>query len=154
MVHVSAAALGPAEAYATSLVETDRSPMAISQGAVFALIRADEIATVRFTAGSANACRNGIDDDGDGLVDLADPGCANASDTSERNAAVACDNGFDDDGDGKIDLADSDCTSPADTSEGPPRSCGLVGLEVLPLLAGLAALRMRRARRNASGRGA
>jgi hypothetical protein len=31
------------------------------------------------------ACSDGIDNDGDGLTDLADPGCANASDTDETD---------------------------------------------------------------------
>lgn len=30
------------------------------------------------------SCRNGLDDDGDGFVDLADPGCASAADPSEK----------------------------------------------------------------------
>lgn len=46
------------------------------------------------------ACSDGIDDDGDGLVDLDDPGCRNASWTVEN---PACDNDLDDDKDGKID---------------------------------------------------
>jgi hypothetical protein len=49
------------------------------------------------------ACADGIDDDGDGLVDLADPGCADVADASERGV-VACDDGIDDDGDGGIDF--------------------------------------------------
>jgi hypothetical protein len=144
ITHVDASAMTPAEAYGTSLIETDLGPIAVTAGSLSALLEPNQIATLRFTEGAADACRNGIDDDGDGLVDLADPGCASASDTSERNVAVACDDGFDNDGDGKIDLADPDCSSPADTSEGPPRACGLVGLEVVPVLAGLAALRLRR----------
>jgi hypothetical protein len=35
----------------------------------------------------APACANGVDDDGDGLADLADPGCTDASGTSEATAA-------------------------------------------------------------------
>ena len=31
------------------------------------------------------ACANGLDDDGDGLVDLGDPGCTSALDTDETN---------------------------------------------------------------------
>ncbi len=34
----------------------------------------------------ASACANGLDDDGDGLVDLADPDCADPTDTSEAPA--------------------------------------------------------------------
>jgi hypothetical protein len=71
-------------------------------------------------------CSNGVDDaDGDTLVDLADPGCANAADVSELGA-VECDNGIDDDADGKTDFnptpgaGDPDCDDPLDDSEGPP----------------------------------
>jgi murein DD-endopeptidase MepM/ murein hydrolase activator NlpD len=35
------------------------------------------------------ACSNGVDDDGDGLVDMADPGCTSPSDTSEEAEAGA-----------------------------------------------------------------
>ncbi len=62
-------------------------------------------------------CNNGIDDDGDGLVDLADPGCPTSSDTSENNIFI-CANGSDDDGDGLTDSADPGCSgSPTDNSE-------------------------------------
>jgi subtilisin family serine protease len=65
------------------------------------------------------ACDDGYDDDGDGLVDLADPGCADAADDSEL-AEVECDNGFDDDDDGFIDSAnDPGCASAAGTDESP-----------------------------------
>ena len=61
-------------------------------------------------------CSNGIDDDGDGLVDApADPNCANAADASESSD---CKNNLDDDGDGLIDYpADPQCTSATDGSE-------------------------------------
>jgi len=51
-------------------------------------------------------CSNGVDDDGDGLVDFvgADPGCWGAADLSERSGTLPCDNGFDDDGDGRADF--------------------------------------------------
>ena len=45
-------------------------------------------------------CNNGIDDDGDGLIDGADPNC---------QSTEICNNGQDDDGDGKIDGQDEDC---------------------------------------------
>ena len=54
-------------------------------------------------------CSNGLDDDGDGFVDLADPGCADAADNDERGPALVCDNGLDDDGDGATDCEDTDC---------------------------------------------
>jgi len=50
-------------------------------------------------------CGNGIDDDGDGLIDCEDPDCANS------NVCVVeiCNNGIDDDGDGFTDCADVEC---------------------------------------------
>lgn len=57
-------------------------------------------------------CLNGLDDDGDGLVDYradgsGDPDCLDGSDDRE---VKACGDGFDNDGDGLTDLADvSDC---------------------------------------------
>jgi hypothetical protein len=47
-------------------------------------------------------CNNGIDDDGDGLIDGDDPDCVLA-------AKEICDNGIDDDNDGLIDGDDPDC---------------------------------------------
>jgi TolB protein len=44
-------------------------------------------------------CGNGADDDGDGLADLDDPGCVDASDRSERGLEI-CDDAIDADGDG------------------------------------------------------
>jgi hypothetical protein len=48
-------------------------------------------------------CRDGFDNDGEGLADLDDPGCAAASDTSEHSGLLLCDDGLDNDGDGLID---------------------------------------------------
>jgi len=64
-------------------------------------------------------CSDGVDNDGDGLVNLDDPGCDSASDTSEQSAALPCDNGVDDDGDGAIDLADLGCRDPGWSTENP-----------------------------------
>jgi hypothetical protein len=61
-------------------------------------------AQVVYGPSSIPACSNGIDDDGDGLEDLADPGCASASDLDERSPTLPCDNGADDDGDGRKDF--------------------------------------------------
>lgn len=47
-------------------------------------------------------CGNGIDDDGDGFIDLDDNDC------TERGA-TECNNGIDDDGDGFVDGNDFDC---------------------------------------------
>jgi hypothetical protein len=64
------------------------------------------------------ACSNSQDDDGDGLVDLADPGCSGSLDNDEYNAPPpACSNSKDDDGDGHVDLADPGCSGPQDNDE-------------------------------------
>ena len=52
------------------------------------------------------ACDDGADDDGDGAVDLADPGCFAGTDAFETNAIAPCDDGFDSDGDGLADWPD------------------------------------------------
>lgn len=89
-------------------------------------------------------CADGIDNDGDGLVDLADPGCPSSSDDSEgsppnpENFACTndahcasglicfqgtcqnkakCEDGRDNDGDGKIDLDDPGCFFSSDNDE-------------------------------------
>lgn len=71
-------------------------------------------------AGQA-ACNDGIDNDGDGYTDLADPGCSSRKDTSELNPNVQCDNGADDDGDGLADYRDAGCSGPTDNDE---TNCG------------------------------
>ncbi len=67
------------------------------------------------------ACSNGIDDDGDGLVDHpADPGCSDAGDDSEHAATLICDDGLDNDGDGLVDFpADVGCLDPVAARENP-----------------------------------
>lgn len=85
---------------------------------------------VRRDAGAAGACSNSIDDDCDGLIDGADPGCMSAADTDERGAGAACDDGLDNDNDNDNDgqrdyvmtgcgstVADSGCSSATDPSE-------------------------------------
>jgi len=116
---------------------------------------------VRFT-GDPPACANGIDDDGDGLVDFpADPGCQSFDSTREN---PQCQDGIDNDGDGGIDFDGGKSANhgvalgPADVNcVGNPSSntetllglhCGL-GTElvfVVPLLMGLRAGRARRRR--------
>jgi hypothetical protein len=61
-------------------------------------------------------CEDGLDNDGDGLVDDQDPGCTGPADPSELDA-FACNNGLDDDGDGLIDMDDPGCTRPGDDIE-------------------------------------
>ena len=55
-------------------------------------------------------CGDGLDDDGDGLVDCADPDCAGAWTCSPLALReLQCADGLDDDGDGAVDCADADC---------------------------------------------
>ncbi len=96
-------------------------------------------------------CADGLDNDGDGLVDDAeDLGCRNPQSDTE---SPACDNGIDDDGDGRVDLADSQCVGqPWYPFESIPEDCG-EGFElalVIPLLANLRARRGLRARARAA----
>jgi hypothetical protein len=71
-------------------------------------------------------CANGIDDDGDLLVDAADPGCTDAGDAFEKAPFTLRDNGLDDDGDGWADMLDPECISPYDVSEVPEPSRALM----------------------------
>jgi hypothetical protein len=92
------------------------------------------------------ACSDGIDDDGDGLVDVADPGCYEGGDPFETNALVACDDGIDNDGDGFVDwdggaggTPDPQCAGEGWRHEKNGTGCG-IGFEVVlltPLLARL-----------------
>lgn len=50
-------------------------------------------------------CADGIDADGDGLIDCNDPDCFN----SNQCTVEICDNGIDDDNDGWADCSDSEC---------------------------------------------
>ena len=75
-------------------------------------------------------CDDGIDNDNDGLIDLADPGCTDINDNDEFNAppqAAQCADGLDNDNDGLIDLADPGCTDANDNDETdvvlPPQNC-------------------------------
>lgn len=52
---------------------------------------------------TSEICNNGVDDDGDGLIDTGDPDCV---------VAEICNNGVDDDHDGDIDDDDPDCAGP------------------------------------------
>jgi MYXO-CTERM domain-containing protein len=52
----------------------------------FTQVKARIAGDPRLRSGSCvGACTNGLDDDGDGLVDLADPGCADSADTNEAD---------------------------------------------------------------------
>ena len=65
-----------------------------------------------------STCNNGIDDDGDALIDFPqDRGCADVVDDSELDPSAPCDDGEDNDLDGRTDGDDPGCTDPADPSE-------------------------------------
>lgn len=67
------------------------------------------------------ACNDGLDQDGDGLIDYpTDPGCTDASDATETDPALICDDGLDNDGDGVADALDPGCANPTDTTETDP----------------------------------
>jgi hypothetical protein len=69
------------------------------------------------------ACADGVDNDGDGWVDLSDPGCADAADVDESFVgATECSDEVDNDGDGLVDGADPECADPTVVAEGSP--CG------------------------------
>jgi subtilisin family serine protease len=71
-------------------------------------------------------CSNGLDDDGDGLIDLEDPGCDGAEDRSERAPDVTCDDGEDNDGDGFTDFPeDPGCSHAAAQLEDPKCQDGI-----------------------------
>lgn len=78
---------------------------------------------LRSETGLTYGCSDGLDNDGDGLVDAADPQCLtpdSAEDASGvgRIRQVQCNDGVDNDGDGLVDAADSGCLGTADDSEG------------------------------------
>jgi hypothetical protein len=107
----------------------------------------------------ADACRNGLDDDGDGRIDRpSDLGCTSANDTSERSTRQ-CDNGLDDDDDGLVDWrpdgsGDPQCAGLDDDTESlstAPPACGL-GPELLLALPLLTLLRESGRRRHVPAR--
>jgi hypothetical protein len=83
------------------------------------------------------------------LADLADPGCANALDDSEKSPALVCDDDADNDGDGTIDwdggaesgTPDPECRSASWNGE--KASMRGLGTELVIALPLLAALRRR-----------
>lgn len=61
----------------------------------------------------AGNCGDGVDNEGDGLVDCDDPDCVGSFDCRER-----CDNGLDDDRDGLTDCDDPDCVTADSDGDG------------------------------------
>lgn len=74
------------------------------------------------------ACKDGKDNDADGLIDYpADPGCTSPEDRDEYNAPQAeqpqCSDSVDNDGDGLVDLNDPGCSDANDNSEKGTMQC-------------------------------
>jgi hypothetical protein len=67
-------------------------------------------------------CEDGLDNDGDGLIDYpADPGCADANDGSEKDdtGTYPCDDGEDNDLDGRVDFDPDTYDNPGNSSTEP-----------------------------------
>jgi hypothetical protein len=106
----------------------------------------------------ASLCEDGVDNDGDGLIDYGgDPGCAAPASSTE---SPVCQDGLDNDGDGAFDFdggasanggvalgpADPQCAAATGSREAPwKRRCG-IGFELALLLPPLMRRRFRRAR--------
>jgi len=69
--------------------------------------------------GDLPACADGVDNDEDGLIDRADPGCERESDRDEADSPElssvdgSCEDGVDNDGDGLVDGEDPGCVEEA-----------------------------------------
>jgi hypothetical protein len=114
---IAFAAATAASAGAAITPSTDASTVA---GAATDSLGAGEFTSAAFQViPPQSKCDNGFDDDGDGLIDLADPDCESVADNLEFDVDPdpACDNGFDDDGDVLVDSADPGCTAAADNNE-------------------------------------
>ena len=72
------------------------------------------------TGATIDNCDDGVDNDGDGLIDFGeDPGCSDAADGSERDASLPCDDGLDNDSDGRNDFDPATLASPGDEDTDP-----------------------------------
>jgi large repetitive protein len=74
---------------------------------------------------SSPQCEDGIDNDGDLLIDELDPSCVAGNDRESDDPVKLCVDGLDNDGDGLIDSADPGCTGATDDDEfnGGPAQC-------------------------------
>ncbi len=66
--------------------------------------------------GSVSECNDGVDNDGDGLIDTDDDDCINEAYYYERTLP-SCSDLIDNDGDGLIDMGDDGCESEVDDVE-------------------------------------
>ena len=84
---------------------------------------ADYAAALGGDSSSPAQCADTRDNDGDRLIDMADPGCTGPTDNDERNAApppppsTQCSDDVDNDRDSLIDLDDPGCVNAADNDE-------------------------------------
>ncbi|HKJ23516.1 MAG TPA: hypothetical protein VKB65_01745, partial [Myxococcota bacterium] len=83
--------------------------------------------TIEVAEHVTTVCNDGIDNDGDTLVDFpADLGCTNGADASEQSPELLCDDGVDNDGDGWIDYpADPGCNTNIAAREDPECDDGI-----------------------------
>lgn len=66
-------------------------------------------------------CNDGLDNDGDALIDMGDPGCSSPTDDDETDPhPPQCNDGLDNDGDTLIDMGDPGCSSLTDNDETDP----------------------------------
>lgn len=102
----------------------DREAKSFDAGAAFAPV-------LHIDPANNQACLDGIDNDGDGVVDYPDdPGCSAPTDPSEREASRVCDDGLDNDGDNLIDFPeDTGCVSLIDGSESEFEALCIDGLD-------------------------
>lgn len=76
--------------------------------------------TVTVNVNALTQCNDGLDNNGNGQIDMADPGCTDPTDPTE---STQCADGINNDGDAWTDLADPGCTGPTDTTESPNPQC-------------------------------
>lgn len=100
-------------------------PTKINNGAVVTVMQPNVKSTESWFSTSIDChsqpepeCKDGKDNDGDGKIDMADPGCWDPSDDTENTPQ--CSDNRDNDHDGLIDVADPGCDGPTDDSEDNP----------------------------------